>query len=118
MGQEGVDLRLYVLQVVRVGWSLVAAGATRGIVTDGGGATPEIFVLCKALSFEGIAYYFTVDGEGLAQSVGRCGLGDAQDEYRVDATEEDDADGCQSQGGYDMLFHDEFNSFKCFLKPV
>src|SRR5882757_9344217 len=99
MGEEGVYLRLNVLQVIRVGRAFVAAGAACRIITYGRWAAPEIFILCEALSFQGKARYFSIDRDGLSQSMGGGCLGDDPDEQSIDAAEEADTYQCKAQGG-------------------
>ncbi len=105
MYEKAIDARLHVFQIIGIGRPFVAAGAAGGIVIDRRRAAPEIVVFGKALPFEGIADYFTVDGDCFSFAFGRGRLGDAPDEQRVYDAEEDDTDEGEPKCRNDMLFH-------------
>src|SRR5258708_37487877 len=71
MCHKAIDMRLDILEIIRVGGSLVAATAAGGIETNGGRPAPEIVIPGKVLSFQRMPDDPATGRNGLAIAVTR-----------------------------------------------
>src|ERR1700759_1984200 len=93
VGKKGVDMRLHILEIIGVGWPLVAPRTARSIVRDCRWAAPEIFVVGKTLTDIGITYDLAVDAYSLALTPARSKLACSRDDQRIDHRTQNDEHG-------------------------
>src|SRR5580704_9499921 len=98
MHEEAVDMRLDILKIIRIGWTLIAATATRRIIVDGGWPAPEVFVGRKMLSDVFIADYFPANDHRHSTSPAGGKPAHRSDQQGIDHCAKDDHDCRQLQG--------------------